>query len=221
MNQSMKAGAIPSLSYIRRCSKCLLWFLFIDNLNTVPGAKSPNVIHILTTKSLPEKNITSTIFIKQEIKEIFSVLDPRTEVQNKAYARSIHQLCCEAFSMHGSVLFNWNYWQHFDRSKACAWRVLSETVLLVNKGKKNHLISRWFRKKWQWTRSDYDTFWCIFKAISEGPPNSTMLASNHVFSKWRGYVWIKSEAEMNKANELNEAVIYQIAFSIICFSEDY
>lgn len=136
MNQSMKAGAIPSLSYIRRCSKCLLWFLFIDNLNTVPGAKSPSVIHILTTKSLPEKNITSTIFIKQEIKEIFSVLDPRTEVQNKAYARSIHQLCCEAFSTHGSVLFNWNYWQHFDRSKACAWRVLSETVLLVNKGKK-------------------------------------------------------------------------------------
>lgn len=47
-------------------------------------------------------------------KEIFSVLDPRTEVQNKAYARSIHQLCCEAFYMHSSILFNWNYWQHFE-----------------------------------------------------------------------------------------------------------
>lgn len=45
MNQSMKAGAIPSLSHIRKHSKCLLCFLFIDNLNTVRGAKSPNIIH--------------------------------------------------------------------------------------------------------------------------------------------------------------------------------
>lgn len=109
MNQIMKAGATPSLSYIEH-SKCLPWVLCTDNLNTVHEAKSPNVIHILTTKSMPEKNIASTIFIKQEIKEIFSVPDPRTEVQNKAYARSIYQLCCEAFSMHGSTLFNWNYW---------------------------------------------------------------------------------------------------------------
>lgn len=72
-------------------------FLFIDSLNTAPGAKSPNVIHILTTKSLLEKTITSTIFIEQEIQEIFLALDPRTEVQNKADARYIHQLCCEAF----------------------------------------------------------------------------------------------------------------------------
>lgn len=106
MNQCMKAGAIPSLSCIRKRSKRLLSFLFIDNLNTVCGAKSSNVIHILTTNSLPEKNFTSTILIEQENKEIFSVLNPRTEVQNKAYARSIHQLCCEAFYMHGSILFN-------------------------------------------------------------------------------------------------------------------
>lgn len=98
-------------------------FLFIDSLNTAPGAKSPNVIHILTTKSLLEKTITSTIFIEQEIQEIFLALDPRTEVQNKADARYIHQLCCEAFPMHCSILFNWNDWQHFDRSKACSWRV--------------------------------------------------------------------------------------------------
>lgn len=64
-------------------------FLFIDSLNTAPGAESPNVIHILTHWGVLEKNITSTIFIEQEIKEIFLTLDPRTEVQNKAYARSI------------------------------------------------------------------------------------------------------------------------------------
>lgn len=53
-------------------------FLFIDSLNTAPGAKSPNVIHILTTKSLLEKNVTSTILIEKEIKDIFLALNPRT-----------------------------------------------------------------------------------------------------------------------------------------------
>lgn len=42
----------------------------------------------LTTKS-----------IEQEIEEIFLALYPRTEVQNKAYARCIHQ-ACEAVPIH-------------------------------------------------------------------------------------------------------------------------
>lgn len=87
------------MGYVRKHSKCLpsLFFLFIDSLNAAPGAKSTNVIHALTTKRLPEKDIiTSAIFTEQEIKEIFLALNPRTEVQNKAFARPIHQLCCEA-----------------------------------------------------------------------------------------------------------------------------
>lgn len=49
----------------------------------------------------------------------------------------------------------------------------------------------------------------------------TMQASNGVVNKWRGFVQIKPEAEMNKANEPNESIIYQMDFSIICFSEGY
>lgn len=93
------------MSYIRnyniqiiiQISTIIFFLLFIDSLNTAPGAKSTNVIHALTTKRLPKKDIiTSAIFTEQEIKEIFLALDPRREVQNKAFARPIHQLCCEA-----------------------------------------------------------------------------------------------------------------------------
>lgn len=49
----------------------------------------------------------------------------------------------------------------------------------------------------------------------------TMRASNGVVNMWRGFVQIKPEAQMNKANELNKSSIYQMAFSIICFSEGY
>lgn len=79
-------------------STMIFYFLFIDSLNAAPGAKSTNVIHALTTKRLLEKDIiTSAVFIEQEIKEIFLALDPRTEVQNKASARAIHQLSVKHF----------------------------------------------------------------------------------------------------------------------------
>lgn len=124
MNQSMKAGAIPSLSYARRHYKCLLWFfIYYVMLEHCTQGKKPQC-HSHPHNKKPAWEDYYIYYIHQ-------TRNSRDFLSSRSKNRSTKQSWCQ---IHPSALL-WsishallhplqlNDWQHFDRSKACSWRV--------------------------------------------------------------------------------------------------